>query len=122
MNGIAFWFVAVAALCVTIGMGWGIQMSASGNHLLAGAHAHLNLVGWATMGLFGLYYHAVPAAAARSLAKVHFIVALAGVVLMVPGIALAITERGEMLAVTGSLLTFASMLIFLFTVATNRTA
>lgn len=122
MKGIAFWFFAVAALCVTIGMGWGIQMSASGNHLMAGAHAHLNLVGWVTMGLFGMYYHAVPAAGERGLAKVHFIVALAGVIVMIPGIALAISERTEMLAVIGSLLTFASMLIFLFTVVTNRTA
>lgn len=122
MKGIAFWFFLVAVLWVTIGMAWGIQMSASGNHMLAGAHAHLNLVGWATMGLFGLYYHSVPAAAAKTLAKVHFVVAVAGVVAMVPGIALAITEQGETLAIVGSLLTFASMLIFLYTVATNRTA
>ena len=120
MKGIAFWFFAVAALCVTIGMAWGIQMSASGNHVLSGAHAHLNLVGWVTMGMFGLYYHVVPAAAERSLAKVHFIVALTGVVLLVPGIAMAVTERGELLAQIGSMLTLISMLIFLFTVATNR--
>jgi hypothetical protein len=72
--------------------------------------------------LFGIYYHMVPAAAERPLARIHFIVAVAGVVAMVPGIALAITERGELLAIIGSLLTFASMLIFLYTVATNRTA
>lgn len=122
MKGIAFWFFLVAVLSVTIGMAWGIQMSASGDHMLAGAHAHLNLVGWASLGLFGLYYHMVPAAAERPLARIHFIVAVAGVVAMVPGIALAITERGELLAIIGSLLTFASMLIFLYTVATNRTA
>lgn len=122
MKGIAFLFFLAAVLCVTVGMAWGIQMSASGNHVLAGAHAHLNLVGWASLGLFGIFYHMVPAAAERPLARVHFIVAVAGVVAMVPGIALAITERGEMLAIIGSVLTFASMLIFLYTVATNRTA
>jgi len=122
MKGIAFWFIAVAALCVTVGMAWGIQMSASGNHTLSGAHAHLNLVGWVTLGLFGLYYHAVPSAAQTSLATVHFILAVSGVVLMVPGIVMAVTERGDMLAVVGSMLTLASMLLFLFIVATNRTA
>ncbi len=122
MKGISFAFFITGVLAVTAGMAWGIQMSASGDHALAGAHAHLNLVGWASMALFGLYYHAVPAAAETTLAKVHFIVALSGVVLMVPGIVMAVTERGETLAVIGSLLTFASILIFLFTVARYRTA
>lgn len=122
MKGVAFLFFVAAAVCVTAGMAWGIQMSASGNHALSGAHAHLNLVGWVTMGLFGMYYHAVPVAAARPLAKAHFLVAIAGVILLVPGIVMAVTEKGEMLAVIGSLLTLASMLIFLFTVATNRAA
>ena len=85
MRGIAFLFVATAALFVTIGMVWGIQMSASGNHMLSGAHAHLNLIGWVTMGLFGFYYHLVPAAAARPLAKVHYGVATLGVLTIVPG-------------------------------------
>jgi len=122
MKGIAFAFMLVAALCVTGGMMWGIHMAISGNHILAPAHAHLNLVGWVTMGLFGLYYHNVPTAAGKLLAKVHFAVAIVGVVLMIPGIVLALQEKGEALAAAGSILTLASMLIFLFTVATNRTA
>lgn len=64
----------------------------------------------------------MPAAADTALAKVHYIVALSGLVLMMPGIVMALTERGETLAVVGSLLTFASILIFLFTVARHRTA
>ena len=120
MKGIAFLFFLVAALCVTIGMAWGIQMSASGNHTLSAAHAHLNLIGWVTMGLFGVYYHVVPDAAGKMLAKVHFAVAVAGVVIITPGIVQAVTERGETLAKVGSLLTLVSMLIFLFTVVTNR--
>ncbi|MGR3364254.1 MAG: hypothetical protein ACU0CY_08760 [Maritimibacter harenae] len=120
MKGIAFVFFITAVICVTLGMIWGIQMSASADHSLAGAHAHLNLVGWASLGLFGLYYHTVPSAAAKALAKIHYAVALAGVVLMVPGIAMAIRQQGEMVVIAGSFLTLASMLIFLFTVATNR--
>ncbi|MEC7764639.1 MAG: hypothetical protein VX874_22235 [Pseudomonadota bacterium] len=120
MKGIAFAFFVTAVICVTLGMIWGIQMSASGDHGMAGAHAHLNLVGWASLGLFGLYYHGVPGAAEKGLARIHYVVALAGVVLMIPGIALAISEKGEILAIVGSFLTLASMLIFLFTVATNR--
>jgi len=117
MRGIAFLFFVTAALCVTLGMAWGIHMSASGDHTLAGAHAHLNLVGWVTMALFAIYYHLVPAAADTLLAKVHYAVALAGVVLLVPGIVQAIRLTGETLAKAGSALTLASMAIFLFTVA-----
>ncbi len=116
MRGIAFYFFAFAVLCVTIGMLWGIQMAASGDHALAPAHAHLNLVGWVSMGLFGLYYRLTPTAADAGLAKIHFVLAALGVIVMIPGIVLALSERGEMLAVAGSFLSLASMLIFGLTV------
>lgn len=121
MRGVAFWFVATGSIFVTIGMLGGIAMSISGDHTFAPAHAHLNLVGWVTMALFGLYYHLVPAAAAATLARVHFAVAASGVILMVPGIMLAVLDCGETMAAAGSLLTLASMLIFVATVLRNRT-
>ena len=46
-------------------------------------------------------------------------VAVAGVVGMVPGIALAIQHDGEAIAAAGSLLTAASMLLFVYTVFRN---
>ena len=116
MRGIAFAFFAVGALSVTIGMAWGIQMSASGDHALSAAHAHLNLVGWVTFALFGVYYAMTPGAARSVLAKVHFGLALSGLVLIVPGIVMAVTGQGETLAKLGSVLTMLSMLVFLVTV------
>ena len=116
MKDTAFWFFALAALCVTGGMIWGIQMAASGDHTMVGSHAHLNLVGWVTMALFGLYYRATPAAAASGLARIHLILAVAGVALLVPGIAMAVTGQGEIVAIIGSFVTLASMLVFVFTV------
>lgn len=113
MRNIAFLFFAFAALCVALGMAWGIQMAATHDHTLSGAHAHLNLVGWVTMGLFGVYYTLTPQAAASPLARVHFGIAALGVVLLVPGIAMTILDRGEVLAVVGSFVTLASMLLFL---------
>jgi cbb3-type cytochrome oxidase subunit 1 len=101
-------------------MVWGIVMSATMDHTLAPAHAHLNLIGWVTMGLFGVYYHNVPAAAQTHLAKFHFAIATLGVLLIVPGIVMALTRSGETLAKAGSALTLLSMLIFVFTVFRNR--
>ncbi|CDZ27530.1 hypothetical protein [Neorhizobium galegae] len=119
MRNIAFYFFGAAVLCVTVGMFWGIQMAISGDHLMAPAHAHLNLVGWTTMGLFGLYYTVTPAAADSVLSKVHLGFAVLGVLCLVPGIAMAVSAGGEALAAIGSILTVVSMLIFLFTVARN---
>ena len=120
MRGISFWFFMTAIVYVTLGMIWGIVMAATGAHRLAAAHAHLNLVGWVTLALFGIYYHLVPAAGEHLLAKVHFAVATAGVVLIVPGIAMALTGAGELLAKVGSVLTLASMLLFAVVVFRSR--
>ncbi|MCV2881743.1 hypothetical protein [Actibacterium sp. XHP0104] len=116
MRGIPFYFFAAAVICVTCGMGLGIAMAASGDHALGGAHAHLNLVGWATMALFGVYYYLTPQAARAGLARIHLLLAIGGVVLMVPGIAMAVMQKGEGLAIAGSMITGASMLVFLVTV------
>jgi hypothetical protein len=51
---------------------------------------------------------------------VHYTIATAGVLAMVPGIILAALERDELLVAVGSLLTLGSMLIFVFTVFRHR--
>ena len=116
MRGVALWFFASGVIYVTAGMIFGIWMSASGDHSLGGAHAHLNLVGWVTMALFGVFYHFVPSAAETRLATLHFIIATLGVWLLVPGIGMAIKGMSVLPATIGSFLTLASMLIFLWTV------
>ncbi|HET7197492.1 MAG TPA: hypothetical protein VFI86_02415 [Burkholderiales bacterium] len=49
-----------AVLFVLAGMAWGIQMAVSGNHQAFPAHAHLNLLGWVSLFLFGVFYHLHP--------------------------------------------------------------
>lgn len=111
----------MATIYIVIGMIWGIAMSASNDHSLSPAHGHLNLIGWVTMALFGIYYHIVPDAAEKRLAKIHFAVATAGVLIIVPGIVLALEDNGTALAKAGSILTVISGLIFAFTVFRHRT-
>jgi hypothetical protein len=113
MRGVALWFFTSAVIYVTLGMLFGIWMSASHDHGLSPAHGHLNLIGWVTMALFGVYYHMVPAAAESRLATLHFVIATIGVWLIVPGIVLAIRGTTELLAMLGSFATLASMLLFL---------
>ncbi|NIX77707.1 hypothetical protein [Microvirga terricola] len=105
---------ALAALC---GIALGISMAIAQDHTLHSVHAHINLVGWASMFLFGLYYHVVPAADSK-LAKIHYYVALPGFLVMIAGVTGIHLGKPEMepLAGVGSLLTLASMLIFVWNV------
>jgi len=66
------WFLRIAVLYILIGVSLGIYMGASGDHSMHPVHAHLNLLGWVAMSLFGLFYRAIPAAAESTLAKAHF--------------------------------------------------
>ena len=65
-------WIKTAVLYLMMGVGLGIYMGASGNHLLVPVHAHFNLLGWASLGLVGLIYHQFPAAASTRLATVQF--------------------------------------------------
>jgi len=65
-------FLRLAVVYALLGVTLGIVMAASHDYTLRPVHAHLNLLGWASMGLFGLWYRSAPAAAETRLAKAHF--------------------------------------------------
>lgn len=112
-NAPKMFFVAAAvfALC---GMVWGIQMSASHDHSLSPAHGHLNLIGFVMMSVFGTYYALTPLAARSRVAALHFVLTTATVLVLTPGIALAISGRTEVLAQIGSVLAVLSVTLFGF--------
>lgn len=120
MIALPYRFMLSAIVFAIIGMGLGIWMGSTGPSVFnyAPVHAHLNLAGWVTMFLFGLFYRATPSAAATSLASVHFWCALVGVILLVIGILGAVMPEPslDLVVIPGSLLTFLSMLIFLWVV------
>lgn len=53
---IASFCFLLAASGGVVGMTLGIAMGLGGNFALAPAHAHVNLLGWVTMALYGLYH------------------------------------------------------------------
>ena len=65
-------FLVIGPLYLLVGLLIGGYMGASSNHDLAPAHAHINLLGFTLMMVFGLVYAQFPAAAASRLAPVHF--------------------------------------------------
>lgn len=122
MHGLArFCFLSAIAYALA-GMALGIAMAASHDHTLSAAHAHLNLVGFVSMGLYGLFYHVVPVAARGRLARIHVGLATLGVWLLIPGIALATLGKTEALAILGSFATIAAMALFAAVAARARPA
>ena len=109
-------FFATAAIFALLGMLWGIQMSASQDHTLSPAHGHLNLIGFVAMSIFGTYYALTPRACESRLCAAHYGLTVAAVLVLVPGIVLAITNQGEALAKIGSVLALLAMALFAFTV------
>lgn len=65
-----------------------MHMGATHNFTLAPAHAHLNLVGWASMALYGTFYALEGPTIVIRLAWLNFVVSTIGVLVMVPSLAM----------------------------------
>ena len=114
-------FLKIAVVYFVIAIALGVFMGATGDLTQRPVHAHLNLLGWVSMTLFGLIYHAFPAAAATRLARWHFWIYQFGVpVLMV---AVAVVHAGHPAAdpVAGILSIIVTISVVLFAVNLWRT-
>lgn len=114
MNRIDLLFLRVGVVYVVAGMVMGIAMAMTDDHSLTPAHAHMNLLGWASMGLYALVYRAWPAAARSRLAPWHFWSANLGTLMLVAGVAGVYSGAAGFvpLAAAGSFVALASMLLF----------
>ena len=65
-------FMRLAVAWFIVGLAFGIGMAASGDHAMFPVHAHINLLGWVSMALFGAFYRAWPQARSAALARWHF--------------------------------------------------
>jgi hypothetical protein len=119
-------FFVAAILFALTGMILGIWMGVTGPEVFnyAPVHAHINLVGWVTLFLIGLWYRGAPAVASTRLAEVHFWCAIIGAILLTIGIVGAVTpnESLELVIIPGSLLTLLAMILFLVIVLRHRNA
>ena len=103
-----------AVVLVVVGMIWGLQMGISKDHAAMPAHAHLNLLGYVSLFLFGLYYRLHPSLDRSRAALVQVSVWIAGTIVMTIGVGLVHTgrEAGDPLAAIGSLVVLGAMLMF----------
>ena len=73
MKNIDRLFVLTGLVFLLIVMAFGLHMSAAMDFTLHGLHAHLNLLGFVLMTLFGLCYRAWPKMQEGKLATVHYL-------------------------------------------------
>lgn len=114
MPKVSFAFFATGAAFVLVGMGLGMWMGANQQFTLAPVHAHINLVGWASMGLMGAFYALAGDRAPKRLAWVNYGLFTVGLLIMAPSLAKMLL--GDPKAETGvkisSMIVFAGALCF----------
>jgi hypothetical protein len=113
-------FFAVGVLYVLIGMFRSMHMREANDFVMAPAHAHLNLLGWVTMGLYGTFYALSKRTMSLKLAWTNFVISALGVFVMIPSLAFYLgggsdpkyipgIVAGEVLTVLGTLIFGASV-------------
>lgn len=108
-------FFGLGATCVLVGMIWGMIMGANEDMVMAPAHAHLNLLGWVTMGLYGTFYALTRQSMSSRLAWTNFIVSGLGVVILIPFLAFYLKNANPALIpglMVGEILTVGGLIIF----------
>lgn len=115
MNGNIFLRTSVIAL--VLAMCFGAYMGGTHNHTFAPVHGHLNLIGGVLMFLAGLYYNSRPGLPS-GLIRAHYALALAGLLLIVPGIyaSIAVLPWAGPVVGIGTVVTIVSALLFAFIV------
>ena len=103
-----------AVLLVVVGMIWGITMAISENHQTMPAHAHLNLLGWVSLFLFGIFYHLHPAIDRSRAALLQVWTWIGATVLLTIAVGMIYTGRpiGDSIAAIASIVILLDMLLF----------
>jgi len=65
-------FILIAVTYLLVGGALGVYMGATHAFQFAPVHAHINLLGWASMALAGLIYDRFPLAGGSRLGTLHF--------------------------------------------------
>ena len=81
-------FFATGVVCLLLGMAWGMHMGEAEDFTMMPAHAHLNLLGFVTMAIYGIFYALTAATLSPRLAWANLALSAAGVALMIPSLAL----------------------------------
>lgn len=113
---IANTFLRFGVLSLIVGVVLGMWMGANEEFTLRPVHAHINLIGWASMMIFGFFYRLFPDAASGWLPKAQLGLSIIGFIAMMSGLAAMLMGNTSLLPalMAGELMTALSILIFAF--------
>jgi hypothetical protein len=116
--------IKIASIYFVIGVLFGMFMSMTHNFGLASVHAHINLLGWASLALAGLIYSVYPIAGETPLAKAHFWLHNIGLPIMMIGLIVLVSgvPSVEPVIAVGGLITVISVILFMINVLKNVNA
>ena len=86
-------FLLTGAAYLVVGIGLGSYMGGSGDHTLTPVHAHINLLGFTLMTIFGLAYRLMPELAEGLLPKLQFWLHQIGALLLLVALTLLMTGK-----------------------------
>lgn len=111
-------WLRLAAAYFAVGVLLGVAMGASGDHSLLPVHAHLNLLGWVSMALFGLVGTVYPSVSEGRIATAQFWMHNIGVPIMLGALALRLrgVQAAEPLIGLSSVVVGCSVLLFVWLV------
>ncbi len=111
-------FLRLGVLSALVGMTLGVWMGANQDFVLRPVHAHINLLGFASMMLFGLFYRAFPAAGRGWLPMTHFVLSVLGFLILMPSLTLMLLQRPLFLPgmIASEIMLVASMAVFVIIV------
>lgn len=111
-------FLRLGVLSALVGMSLGVWMGANQDFVLRPVHAHINLIGFASMMLFGLFYRSFPQAAQGWLPKAHFGLSVLGFLILMPCLTLMLLGRPVFMPamIASEIMLVSSMLLFVIIV------
>ncbi len=114
MNQVSNNFLRLGVLSALVGMALGVWMGANQDFVLRPVHAHINLLGFASMMLFGLFYRAFPAAGRGWLPMTHFVLSVLGFLILMPSLTLMLLQRPLFMPamIASEIMLVASMALF----------
>lgn len=111
--GVSNAFLRLGVVALIVGVSLGMWMGANENFTLRPIHAHINLIGWASMMIMGFFYRLLPQAASP-LAWTQLGVFTLGFILMMTGLSAMLLGNEALLPLlmAGELLTGFGILLF----------
>ena len=114
-------FLKIAVVYLVIGALLGFTMGITQKFVLVPVHAHVLLLGWASLALAGLVYHLYPAASTTRLARFHFWLHNIGLPLFMVGLGFLLTGNESMLplVIVSSIAVIVGLVLFAANVLLN---